>query len=1602
MDSEIQKIINKIQGKSQGFTPPTLDKSLFLSKERGIRTFKYDVPREAIYDKLSDGSYIPKFENYKGAIGNEDRLAKEQGFFEKAGYGIGKFVGKTVKNALDATVGTVYGVINGISEGSLSKVWDNDFSNTMDDWNKRMNYNLPNYYTDEEKNMGLLRSMGTANFWFNDVGDGLAFVAGALLPELAIGAATGGTTLGVGLGKASFKAGAKDLLKEGAEKTLFGMAKQATKKVDDAFNYSVGREGIRQMYRTALQNKKLGDIASTTGFLFRTSNFEAGMEARTNFHDAMENFQNDFEAKNGRPPSLKEVSEFSESAKNAANGVYGANLAILAVSNAAMFGKAFDIKLPKLGKNTNNFLNRTIGLGVNKLDDGTLALAGANKLQRVAGNTYKVLSKPLIEGVYEEGLQGVAGKTMQNYLNNKYDPSTNEAHGIWANLTDALAEQYGTQEGWKEMGIGMIIGMLGPVIQGQSPSGFGKDSRKARQNQIGAEIEEANKGIETLRNLDRSSSARNFRNVMESKVDKFESTSAENTLTNVAFVQSQENIKTNSDIQKDYNTVIDNMQLDSKQMSELEANGIDFETYKDSLKQEFKQDLDNYNFAKKAVEAVGLDKVKDINPGNRATVKDAMIMNLVLGKDSLSSAKNIAKQLDALIKPVTYSQEGEVSLPGGIFDHLQFYNSLTKDQKQAASDLRQKQAELKKLQDKNVMYQQELAGLQTRRTRKLKDTTLEKNINNVSEKAVLTVNQITKVQSELENLQEALNSDFTATQFDLDGTITSEPTNITSALEEIDKLDKYTEALRKVGKNYEADSIEYLIDQFKFHSDSHREMMNAHRRMLDTNFFSSKQGKGFLKSLTGKPYVMSDDFKQLIKDNDAKIDASLGLMNIRGYEKVEEVIEEALEKNPNLSDREKYKIESMLRIQLNMDAIKERVDNITTINTEYSAQEDKDTTSPLAGDTIRLKQSLDIQNRNLDNVDELDKVIKELTEQLDEVRNYYKKDKIKELESQLSDLKSQQESTENPEETQQKEIQDLETQIEELKNNVKIVNSEEVKRFTELSLKRDNDILSPQEQQELEKLESEINDWMLITGIVAEELRLSDLIRQKAILENTVVTPLETVAEVTPSEVIEEINLSDNTGRTNYSYAQSPDAVTARTKGDDVIVSGISAEDLVELAGIPFSFEISKDNKNNIVIPRKEIDKINQAGGVSILATNKNLTTTYSVVIVHHPDKSERLKSIHSEDFFEDMNTNAIYELEAGSEISYEVDARDPWNKKLYKDYQSKARNKKITPEQLEEEKEKLRVGVVIRVRANGNFVATLKGKNPTGNKNIDAFKFEAFRDEIVDKALEQGVFLRAASAIIETDDTVVQQVLMGHPSFNFKKEDDGTVSIEYKKLSETDINKVSDIGYVEGGKMFTKSNVKGVNTTFIEKFIKDSQETKIPFIVLEVFGKRIAYPVKVAPREKTDNTEITAVFNNPNLTVTDKVVKLNQMLAERGIDIKIPGNAFTSVGKTNLNKDFLDQKLAQLDSIDYFRPLKEWISKEDNMKNILREQVLVNIDLANPFHSPKIKIDFSKAFENITVDQEKLTSASATKKTKSKGTQKVVSSVMAQLTGKC
>jgi hypothetical protein len=439
--------------------------SLVTPKQEQLSFSDYTpFKKETVYSDLSSGERVARFDNYIPGTNNEERLAQGQSTGDKWANGALKFGAKTFNAVVGGTLGVVNGVAEGLSGGSI---YDNDFSNWLADVDTKLNYQLPNYYTEQEKNAGTFSQMGTANFWADKFLGGLSFTAGAIVSEGLWAWATGGTSLattgarlgarGASLfGKAS-KVGAWGLKNLDEATTIAGMSKyRSLLESVPGKMYQAGTIGKK----TALALGKTGELVSTAGFAVRSAGYEASVEALQYKREAEENFYSSFAELNGREPSTEETTEFQKNLNDSANAVFTANMAIVGASNIVTMGHILDIKNP-INLGIGKFIDRkAFGYG---LDKATGEVLKASAKQKIARNVFDYVVKPgLTEGLFEEGLQGVTTKTANKWIEHTYNPKhTVDNFNTIDAMKESLSEQYGSEEGWKENMLGILVGIVG-------------------------------------------------------------------------------------------------------------------------------------------------------------------------------------------------------------------------------------------------------------------------------------------------------------------------------------------------------------------------------------------------------------------------------------------------------------------------------------------------------------------------------------------------------------------------------------------------------------------------------------------------------------------------------------------------------------------------------------------------------------------------------------------------------------------------------------------------------------------------------------------------------------------------------------------------------------------------------------------------------------------------------------------------------------------------------------------------------------------------------------------------------------------------------------
>ena len=131
-------------------------------------TFKYTDP-------------LSKYTAYRVPVNRymdwNDKRAQNQSNTEKWGRGISKGLATGIGAVIENTLGVIAGLGELATGGAY---YDNYVGKSVDKMNDYLKEAIPNYYTQEEQNMTTLQKLGTANFWSDQVMNGLGYSVGSL------------------------------------------------------------------------------------------------------------------------------------------------------------------------------------------------------------------------------------------------------------------------------------------------------------------------------------------------------------------------------------------------------------------------------------------------------------------------------------------------------------------------------------------------------------------------------------------------------------------------------------------------------------------------------------------------------------------------------------------------------------------------------------------------------------------------------------------------------------------------------------------------------------------------------------------------------------------------------------------------------------------------------------------------------------------------------------------------------------------------------------------------------------------------------------------------------------------------------------------------------------------------------------------------------------------------------------------------------------------------------------------------------------------------------------------------------------------------------
>lgn len=1453
--------------------------------------------------RLSSGTWIPKYESYIPGVDNDTRLSRSQGRTEKWMRGLGKFVGKAALYGLGGVIQPFYGIYAGVSRGNFNAVFDNDFTRWLDDQDKKMDYGLAHYYNREERDMNFLQSMTTANFWSNDFLSGLAFTAGAMLSSAVYS--------GAGLMNLA-RTGAR----AGVALARIGKAASDTKKAFGVY------------LRAARTGRRIGKGLDTLAFLGASASWEASVEARSMLMEAEENFRQSYRNAYGREVPYEELMKFRADNANAANAVFAANVGILSLSNIAMFGDMFGMDL-----GVDKFIKRNIfGVGAERMDNGTLRAITPKKWQKVAGNTFNIIKRPVSEGLYEEGLQGVASKSAEDWVESRYNPmAIRQNIGYMEAIKNGFKETYGSSQGWKEIGIGMIIGS---VMGGKTIGGIREWSQDMSRNKGMVEAYNANAGALTTAAV-RAIRGSMALNAQLSGVDT--SYESDGRIINKDFSDAVFNrLRYDSemgmldDTKENFRTVVESIP-NSDIASDMNMTDEQVNEYKADLVNEFNKKVDNFIMANRFADSL-TDGIS--NRSFNAYISN-MAYNGLEAKDNLN---DIANQLRRI-----YNTD--------IGPALNIYSRLNPDSSRDLEELRKLTDDIQRMEKNILRLQQSVASKDALESDKAKLVKENDRLLKLTEDRIALERKLTTlINSEADISKLFLNrNDSRISAADLMAAYDTiaDFENVVS----IRGVDNYKEAMA-------------LLSEYRHNLVAYKNINESLRRMRDRRFIRAQE-RGFMKILSnvwGKTYE-EDDSKYDFRNTDNP-DANDLYANDQAIDKA---YQDGLigEDEAFMFKTYNHMIARSMENEIKTDEgnIVERV------------PDDEDIINP-SDDRIN-NIAIKIWNGNEDVLSPRERQIYDNNKpRVDSLVNGFGDNpisRINKARSIIDRLKIHDNIYDN--------IKDAVDDIVDM--NINGLDQDQIKE----AIKTYNDLMNEADNgNEIDQ--DKLNEAIDIINNYSDD-PLLQFVEWMRLYDNGSIAVKDYDKSIPMGDVLTESEPGTSTGRTEVNAAQNPVVLMAQKREIGGVmyyeVGGMRLDRFMDGLGLKRSDATDTDNgrvmdftngtdiftvieSNNHsrwMISEDDAQAFENATGV-ILGRQTALSTSIWFM-VYRKGQDGSIVPYYTGDTFgsnnESVNQEATASLRKGDMVRFKMDMLDPYTKELYDKYNSLNAVDPNSDETKSAYRELVDNMVIKIVDGDGNFVSVLKANDPDSkgsNADLRSMAFELYRDNVGSVAGEIDI------PFVGT----VTSVLPGRPNFSVS-DDNGTLMVSENDFTNETAGKVESVGYIENGEVTMRDDIKYNIFPFCTAIVRDKygdyKDSRIPVVAIKTGnGRNYLYPVRL---KNQDISSFSSMIGSMADRITeglgggvsiDDIMDLNNAIARSGLDNKT--YMIPLAGDVDVIKNRLKAVKEAASRMPMTADVRGWIGDSRTKEDILMNDVTINIDLNNdPFIAPKFRMSIKE-----------------------------------------
>lgn len=1490
--------------------------SLFqMINEVGIPKGNYDITgsrinlRDSRY-RLSTGEWIPKYENYINNIDNDDRLSRGQSGWEKTYRGLGKFIYKSALYGIGGVGQSVYGLKELVTKGTLSAMYDNSFARWLDDMDKRGDYTLNHYYSKEERDAGFLKSMFTTNFWTNDLLSGAAFTAGAILSSYAFA--------GAGLMNAA-RMGARI----GA--TIAGMGKAA----------SATKTGFNAMLRAARIGRGIGKGLDNLTFMSTSTLWEASVESRSGLMESEENFKQAYRNAYGREASYEELMRFRNDNIDAANTIFAANIGILTLSNIAMFGDMFGIDL-----GVDKFIKRNIfGVGAERMDNGTLRAITPKKWQKIAGNTFNIIKRPVSEGLYEEGLQGVASKSAEDWVESRYNPmAIRQNIGYMEAIKNGFKETYGSSQGWKEIGIGMIIGS---VMGGKTFGGIKEWSQDMSRNKGMVEAYNTNAGALTLAAVQaiRGSMALNAQlsglKTDNNADDIPNSRIVDKTFSDAVFnrLRYDQEMGMLDDTKENFKTVIESIP-NSDIASDMNMTDEQVNEYKSNLVGEFNKKVDNFTMASRFADSL----TDGISNRSFNTYISNMAYN---GLEAKGNLNDIANQLNRLYK-------------NGIGEALDVYSHLNPDSYEAIGELMGLTSRMQAL-EKGILRLQQMT-MDKERFEGNKDKLAKK----TDELAKLTEDKIalerklaTMVNSEVD-LSSLLFPDRSGSQISA--------SDLMAAHNTIADFENVV-SIRGVENHKEAMA---LLSEYRHNLVAYKNINESLRRMRDKRFIRSQE-RGFMKILSnawGKTYE-EDDSKYDFRNTDHP-DANALYANDQAIDKA---YQDGL-----IGEDEAF----MFKTYNHMIARAMETDIQSGDNIVENIPDDEDLINP--SDDRSTDIAIKIWNGNEDILSPRERQVYDNNkDRIDDIVKGFGDNpiaRLNKIRSMIDRLKINGDVSDN-----------IKNAIDNIIDvNINGLDQDQVKEAIQTYNDLMNDIDNGNEVDQ-----DKLNEAIDIINNYSDD-PLLQFVEWMRLYNNGSIAVKDYNKSIPMGDVLTESEPGTSTGRTEVNAAQNPVVLMAQKREIGGVmyyeVGGMRLDRFMAGSGLKalvtpgeyvmddkmvmdftdgtnmFSVIESK-NHSRWMISEDDAQAFENATGV-ILGRQTALSTS-NWFMVYRKGQDGSIVPYYTGDTFgsnnESVNQEAAASLRKGDMVRFKMDMSDPYTKGLYDKYNRLNAVDPNSDETKSAYRELVDNMVIKIVDSDGNFVSVLKANDPDSkgsNADLRSMAFELYRDNVGSVAGEIDIPFVGA----------VTSVLPGRPNFSIS-DDNGTLMVSENDFTNETVGKVESVGYIENGEVTMRDNIKYNIFPFCTAIVRDKygnyKNSRIPVVAIKTGnGRNYLYPVRLKNQDISSFSSMIGSMADRIMeglgggVSIDDIMGLNNAIARSGLDNKTYMIPLT--GGVDVIKKRLGTVKEAASKMPITTDVRGWIGDSRTKEDILMNDVTINIDLNNdPFIAPKFRMSIRR-----------------------------------------